>query len=133
MNRRDFFQQLTGTSLAPWITRANPPTPPQLDDCPEWLRQWRLLPHHPIWESAEPLIQRLLHHLQAGSPLTVTYDGGSRPGHSRSFTPVSVFRVTEQSDAPVYVSGWCHDRQAFRTLRLDRLKLGHASKIDPSS
>jgi predicted DNA-binding transcriptional regulator YafY len=133
MNRRDFFKQLAGAAFANEAARSEPPSHPMLDDCPEWLRTWRLLPRFPVWESAEPAVTHLLQALHANAALSITYHGGSQPGRSRRFTPAGVFRVAEEDEAPLYVCGWCHERMAFRTLRLDRLHLADLPSTQGSS
>jgi hypothetical protein len=51
----------------------------------------------------------------------------STPGLARTFTPCLLFRTAKGDEAPLYVSGWCHHRQAHCTLRVDLIALTEAS------
>jgi hypothetical protein len=93
---------------------------------PAWLDRWRSLPRHPLWEVADPSLMELIRAAELSLPVRLIYHGGSTPGAARWFTPSLVFQVAEfQAEdefLPVYVSGWCHSRQAHRILRLDRIQ-----------
>ncbi len=91
-------------------------------EIPSWLQHWRKLQRHPIWESEEPLIRLLVRCIEQNSPLELIYHRGSQPGKSRLFSPILVYRVHSRHTAPVYVLGWCHQRQSQRTFRVDWLR-----------
>jgi hypothetical protein len=104
---------------------------------PPWLQHWRRRPRHPLWEAGHPDVVALIRAAELSLPVRLVYFGGSTPGLARWFTPSLVFQVhemeAEDAFAPVYVSGWCHVRQAHRTLRLDRLQLiGARESASPS-
>ncbi len=138
MNRRQLFTQLSGMAAASTAMRGGEPQradlpsreatdtcPPHvmgsLNDCPAWIRRWQQQPRYPVPESQHPLAARLLEAIHSGRSLEVLYFGGGHPGRSRRFTAGSLFRVGREDGAVLYVSGWCHERQAHRTLRLDKL------------
>lgn len=96
--------------------------PPEVEP-PAWLKHWRSLPRRPVWESADPQVSLLISAAERSIPVPLIYSGGSTPGQARSFTPSLIFHTAEGDQAPLYVSGWCHFRQAHRTLRVDQITL----------
>ena len=134
MRRRSFFARIlnalaasapasAAVSTAPVLAIPDPVTLLNVADSedPPWLRHWRGLSRHPIWESPAPTAALLIHAAERSQSLRLIYRGGTMPGEPRLFSPALVFRVG-QSDQ-LYVSGWCHHRKAHRTLRLDQITL----------
>jgi predicted DNA-binding transcriptional regulator YafY len=113
----------SAVSTAPVLAIPDPVTLLNAADSevPTWLRHWRGLSRHPIWESPDPTAALLIHAAERSQSLRLSYQGGTMPGEPRLFSPALVFRVG-QSD-PLYVNGWCHHRKAHRTLRLDQITL----------
>lgn len=144
MNRRHFFARMAAALGAhaavpvPCTAIVIPdPVHEVIDECPvvlppevempAWLRHWRGLPRRPVWESADPGESLLIAAAERSMPVSLVYHAGSTPGLARTFTPSLLFRTAEGDEAPLYVSGWCHHRQAHRTLRVDQITLKAAS------
>lgn len=140
MNRRHFFARIASLLAAPAaaavpctaltipsIVRQRqddcPEVLPPLPDIPPWLAHWRNLPRQPVWESADPTASRLIAAAERSSAVSLIYHAGSTPGQSRLFSPACLFRTAHGDAAPLYVSGWCHQRRQHRTLRLDHISL----------
>lgn len=134
MKRRSFFARILNAlavsaatsaaiSAAPVLAIPDPVTLLNAADIeiPPWLRHWRGLSRHPIWESPNPTAALLIYAAERSQSLRLSYRGGTMPGEPRLFSPSLLFRAG-QSD-PLYVNGWCHQRQAHRTLHLDRITL----------
>lgn len=149
MNRRHFFARmvaalsaqaaipvpctaLTIPEQAHVATDESPEVLPPEVELPAWLRHWRSLPRRPVWESACPQVSLLISAAERSMPVTLIYHGGSTPGQARSFTPSLLFHTAEGDEAPLYVSGWCHHRQAHRTLRVDQITIMNASFDAPA-
>ncbi|MBN8459848.1 MAG: hypothetical protein J0M04_18615 [Verrucomicrobia bacterium] len=113
---------------------------------PEWLREWHRIPRLEIREDDLPhhndrqqreLAATILRHIRGGAPFAFRYQGGSDPGIIRRVLPTSLFcpdyfshyayvtddptGVPDLADTPIYFLGWCQDRNAPRTFRLDRV------------
>jgi hypothetical protein len=144
MNRRHFFARMAAALSAhaavsvPCTAMVVPdPVHEVIDDCPvvlppevempAWLKHWRGLPRRPVWESTAPDESMLIAAAERSIPVSLIYHAGSTPGLPRTFTPSLLFRTAEGVEAPLYVSGWCHHRQAHRTLRVDQITLNAAS------
>lgn len=134
MRRRSFFARIlnalavSATASAAVSTAPVPAIPDPVtllnasdSDIPPWLRQWRGLSRHPIWESPDPTAALLIHAAERSQGLRLSYQGGTMPGEPRLFSPALVFRVGQRDN--LYVNGWCHHRRAHRTLRLDQITL----------
>lgn len=88
---------------------------------PEGLVHWLNAPRFPQWHPAHPLARIFAMAARNNHPMTFRYHGGSTPGAKRTVYPAEVFTVG-WGDA-LYVSGWCMDKQAHRTFRIDRIEL----------
>lgn len=132
MKRRSFFVRILNAVTAVVATSAtgrtattftiiDPPVPLPMTDIeiPPWLRHWRSLSRQPVWESTNPTAAHLIQAAGHSQIVQLRYWGGSMPGEPRLFSPAMVFTVG-QSNA-LYVNGWCHHRQAHRTLRLNQI------------
>jgi hypothetical protein len=113
---------------------------------PEWLRKWRKIPklevvakdlHHQDDPHQRELGFVILRHIGEGRPFTFRYTGGSEPGAGRSVLPTLLFspdsgpnrmccgdptQYPDPSQTPIYLLGWCQNRQAARTFRLARME-----------
>lgn len=142
MKRRHFFVRiLTALGFSTVSSSALHPTPvlvhegsefPILPaavgvDVPPWIRHWRSLPKSPVWESSHPTVARLIRAAEQSHRLKLTYRSGTMPGEARFFSPAEVFRAG--NSAILYVSGWCHHRQANRCLRADFIALDFESSL----
>lgn len=134
MKRRSLFVRILNALAVSAATSATVSTAPVLaiadpvtllnaadSEIPPWLRHWRGLSRHPIWESLDPTAALLIHAAEQSQSLRLSYQGGTMPGEPRLFSPAVVFRVGHSN--PLYVNGWCHHSKAHRTLRLDRITL----------
>jgi len=132
MNRRHFFEQLTAALAVPAVAAPVPAITKTPVDFPPWLAAWRHLPQHLVWSSDDPTALALIAAAKEQRPLILRYHSGSTPGALRRFTPSQVFRVADSASAPLYLNGWCHERQQHRTLRLDRVTLALAPLFEPA-
>lgn len=85
------------------------------------LLRWGDQRREPVEETQDPVAGRLLDHAREERALALFYHGGRQPGCMRRFSPRSVFR--HRRGDRLYVSGFCHLRQAPRVLRIDRISL----------
>lgn len=134
MNRRHLFFQFAAAvsghlGVVPIMAQVESESLPPGGEIPEWLERWRRLPRLPLWESADLTLGQLIRAIEHGRSVRVIYEGGSTPGEARLFTPELIFRTREDDTAAIYISGWCHVRQAHRTLRLDRLRLAFTEDV----
>lgn len=144
MTRRHFFARMAAAlsahttisvpcaamvvpDLAHEVTDDCPVVLPPVAEIPAWLKYWRGLPRRPVWESTSPDEALLIAAAEWSIPVSLIYHAGSTPGQSRTITPSFLFRTAEGAEAPLYVSGWCHHRQAHRTLRVDQITLNVTS------
>jgi hypothetical protein len=140
MNRRHFFVRISAAlgahSVLPEpdaadivpsrlhkIIDAYPLAMPPRVEIPAWLMHWRSLPRCPVWESAKPVESLLIAATMRSMPVSLVYHAGTTPGQVRTFTPSLLFRTADSDEAPLYISGWCHHREAHRTLRVDQITL----------
>lgn len=65
------------------------------------------------------LARRIVSLLPSGRPLTFQYHAGSTPGGSRTILPTYLFQTLACQGT--YLQGYCLDRLASRTFRLDRI------------
>lgn len=91
------------------------------DERDTWLKEWANEPRIPVRQSEDPMTAHLLAHAIKGQSLALFYSGGSHPGRMRRFSPDLLF--SHEGSIHVYVSGFCHQEQAPRILRLDRIAL----------
>jgi predicted DNA-binding transcriptional regulator YafY len=91
-------------------------------DC-EGLERWRRSPRLPITESQDATECRILAAIREGSPLRLRYRSESQPGteETRILTPCELLQV--EGFPARYISGYCHTQEAFRTFRLDRIRV----------
>ena len=85
------------------------------------MREWNALPRLPVRESRDSVVLRSLSAASTGKPVSLYYHGGQSPGRLRKFSPELVFRLPGHE--PIYVTGYCHLRQAPRVFRADRIAL----------
>jgi predicted DNA-binding transcriptional regulator YafY len=94
----------------------------ECETSPDFLSSWKRSPRHPVFETSDPTLARLIEATQAGRDLVFRYFGGTTPGEVRHVSPGLVFRI--QDFPATYLSGFCHTRQAERVFRVDRMELG---------
>jgi len=123
MHRRHFFAHLAATLAAPAVAAPLPEIRQATEDFPPWLAAWRNLPQQPVWSWDDPVVQAVVAAAKQQRVLHLRYQRGSTPGALRRFTPAQGFRVWDACHAPLYLNGWCHERQQHRTLRLDHIVL----------
>lgn len=119
--RRTFLRFLGALIAAPAVAKPASPAPGFDDDRELWLQEWAELPRIPVHESDDSIVTALLSNALQGRPLPLYYQGGSQPGRLRRFSPELVFR--HEHGRHIYVSGFCHLREAPRILRVDRIEL----------
>lgn len=119
--RRSFLRFLGALVAVPAVGGAVGPNPDLEDDRERWLHEWADLPRIPVCRPEGPVVRELLAHARQGRPMALFYQGGSRPGCLRRFSPELVFR--HERGRHTYVSGFCHQREAPRILRIDRIGL----------
>lgn len=66
------------------------------------------------------LALRIVALLPSGRPLTFQYHGGTTPGCERTILPTHLFENMARSHT--YLQGYCLNRLASRTFRLDRIE-----------
>jgi predicted DNA-binding transcriptional regulator YafY len=88
----------------------------------DFLSSWNRSPRHPVFETSDPTLARLIEATDTGRDLVFRYFGGTTPGEVRHVSPGLVFRI--QDFPATYLSGFCHTRQAERVFRVDRMELG---------
>ena len=85
----------------------------------EKLFDWLSRPRTPVWVGDDPFLRQLVGAVMERERVSFLYLEGSRPGGLRTISPDLVFQV--DNDGPVYVSGYCHDRDQMRVFRFDRM------------
>lgn len=133
MNRRIFFEKIAAIFAMPAAATAAPAlrpntVKPAAKEIPPWLRQWQQRPRFPVLESLDDATNRFIQATHNEAPVAFFYHAGRTPGERRLFTPSLVFHTEDNPSAVLYVTGWCHTRNAHRTLRLDRIALGSPQK-----
>lgn len=83
------------------------------------LSRWQSASRHPVTNSTDPLLARLLTAASAGESLDVLYYGGTFPGTVRQVTPLVLFTVDGFSGT--YLEARCHWRQEVRTFNTARI------------
>lgn len=103
-----------------------PPVAPWTDD-PELLARWRQAQRRLVLESSDATVSRLLQAIHAGERIDVRYSAVSDAGALRALTPGAVFTVEGYPE--VYLSAFCHERQAIRTFAVSRMHFpAHAGR-----
>ena len=121
--RRSFLVRLAGvlgiSPIALSISRASDIEPWQRG--PEWLEKWKRATREPVTESADTTLCRLVSAVENARAMDIVYYGGSTPGARRRISPGLCFRV--QGFNGIYLSGYCHLRNAERVFRVDLIEL----------
>lgn len=104
--------------------------PPEMDDPHEPFRPGREYFNtiRPLTQSHDPLISKLIEAAVSQEPIAFHYSGGSTPRGHRMVTVDCVFPDPATPNAlgqppHLYVSAYCHLRQAHRTFRTDKIGL----------
>jgi len=123
MNRRSFLSALPALFFSGGFLRcfAAPKRPIRIrcgDDC-TWA-WWRNLPRTLLTESDDPFAAKLIQVAAHRGRVRIRYSGGSDPGATRSISPLGVFSVDGYEG--IYVTAICHERNAERTFRSDRIE-----------
>lgn len=87
----------------------------------DYLSQWMDQPRYPMWNPRQNLARGLVIAIRCNHPCVFYYHGGNTPGAKRTVIPAEVFSVGD-SDT-LYLAGWCMNKQAHRTFRIDRIEL----------
>lgn len=90
----------------------------QAPDDSDW-DLWKNLPRTPLARSEAPMADALCHAAAWRRDVTILYEGGSMPGGGRTISPLGVFMVTGYEGT--YVHALCHQRDAERTFRVERI------------
>ena len=90
----------------------------QAPDDSDW-DWWKNLSRTPLARSDDPMTDALCHAAEWRRNVTTLYKGGSQPGGSRAISPLGVFMVTGYEGT--YVHALCHQRDAERTFRVERI------------
>jgi len=126
MNRRLFLPKLSalcgsGLTALAFLGTGGSEAPAPLKSSPDnaawdW---WRNLKRIPLTASDDQLTALFIRAAAARRSLWVVYHGGSRSGESRKVSPLGVFGV--EGYEGIYVAAFCHERNAERTFRVDRI------------
>jgi len=116
MKRRAFL----ATLFTPFVAAARP-LEPDLPTDPYELTRWRNAPRLPRdCAFGHVMALPLMRAINEGGKLRVRYDGGEHPGSHRIITPAGVYQV--EGWPHYYVDAWCHETEAHRTFRVDRMR-----------
>lgn len=85
----------------------------------EKLFYWMMSAKNPVLASDDPIVRMFLAAAIKGERVNFFYLAGSEPGKLRTVSPASVFQ--HDPEGVIYVAGYCHQRQANRVFRLDRV------------
>ncbi len=88
-----------------------------------YLPFWKKAPRYPCYDVLDRRSAYLLLAILNQEPVRFIYQSGSQPGTSRSLIPAEIFCIDHSSSGPRYVTGWCPERSAHRTYRLDLMKM----------
>jgi hypothetical protein len=99
-------------------------TPLTPDEFPNGeLFEWLLKPRLPVLFSEHPIALQLIRASLKGNSVRFIYMGGSTAGRTRKVSPAFLF--TFEDDQSIYIYGFCHERQANRIFRVDRIVSEH--------
>jgi len=82
----------------------------------------RIGPRLRVEEGEDEVERAFVAAVREGVELSVFYQGGRTPWALRRFRPETLYRL--EPGGPAYAEGICRQRDASRTLRLDRVRLG---------
>jgi hypothetical protein len=132
--RRDFFTKLLFIASAPlglsWLSlgaktlgsaTSGPTAPPDLAVNLTALDRWKSATRTPLRFSSNPDVQGMIKAVEGGDILKFYYFGGSSPRSGRVVSPAAIYSV-EGFDGQIYLTGYCHERQATRTFRIDLME-----------
>lgn len=117
--------------------------PPPRSETNPYLADWLRIPQQPLLEISEvptsdhETATLLFQHIQKGTPIPITYHGGTEPNKQRTITPILLFhKISEpklisasqvfsvSASTPfTYLLAYCHLRHNTRTFRLDRIEI----------
>ena len=134
MNRLQFLQSFIATSFASGVglpdDRAGKTfsaetitTVSAEEIVPDWLTIWQADVIIPITEADDDrALMILLAHQHRQQSLEILYHGGTWDKREpRTITPILLFE--KRNFFATYLLAWCHQRQAARTLQLDKITL----------
>ena len=93
------------------------------------MSEWEELERSRVRRSNDPMVIALRKAISNQETIEIIYEGGDRPGDSRSIRPKTLYRV-EGSDV-VYLDAYCHTRQEIRCFRVDKIVIPGRSANRP--
>lgn len=114
--RRSFAQIFAALFVTPLSLRAakdstyHPPPTPRLP----------LAPRLPVPRSYSVRVAHVARAIENRERIALFYLGGTTAGALRHYTPDDIYQL--HRGGHIYLTGYCHLRQAARTLRLDRIR-----------
>ncbi len=123
INRRSFLSLLPSAWVFSFLRGFLPavkdiPTLREPPDDAAW-DWWKNLPRTPLARSDDPMTDSLCHSSAYRLDVTILYNGGTTPEYPRVISPLGVFTV--EGYKGTYVHAFCHEREAERTFRIERI------------